>query len=162
MQRDLDRIANLLAQSLGAFIWKEQNKVEDVPKDCKIIMSILRYEESLSARSAAMTAFQGIYPLSDTNDKSGYPGEDPTILRILLSSDLAARGLDIDEISHVFNFDLPDSSDTYVHRSGRTGRFGRDGMVVSLISAEQEFVLQRLANKLTLDIPCIARQHLKS
>jgi hypothetical protein len=81
-------------------------------------------------------------------------------LKILLSSDLPARGLDISDISHVINFDLCEG-DTYVHRGGRAGRLGRKGLVMSLITSDQEFVLERLANKLGLDIQCIARQQSK-
>ena len=73
---------------------------------------------------------------------------------------MAARGLDISNISHVINFDLPhdNEGDTYVHRGGRAGRLGRKGKVMSLITADQEFVLERLANKLSLDLKCVARQ----
>ena len=81
-------------------------------------------------------------------------------MRILLATDLAARGLDLPNISHVMNFDLPNESDgdTYVHRGGRAGRLGRTGKVVPLITADQEFVLERLANRLSLDISCVSRQ----
>jgi len=79
-------------------------------------------------------------------------------LRILLCTDLAARGLDIAEITHVINYDLPHEGDIYVHRGGRAGRLGRKGLVMSIITKEQEFVLERLANKLGLDLKCIARQ----
>lgn len=83
-------------------------------------------------------------------------------LNILITSDLAARGLDIADITHVINYDLPRESDTYVHRGGRAGRLGRKGMVISIITNEQEFVLNRLANKLGLDMKCISRQQQRS
>jgi superfamily II DNA/RNA helicase len=53
-------------------------------------------------------------------------------LRVLVATDVAARGLDVPTITHVFNFDLPRSPADYVHRIGRTGRAGRDGVAVSL------------------------------
>jgi superfamily II DNA/RNA helicase len=74
---------------------------------------------------------------------------------------LAARGLDIADISHVIHFDLPDDADTYVHRAGRTGRMGRKGQVLAIITPEQEFVLKRLTNKLNVETKCLARQQVK-
>jgi len=53
-------------------------------------------------------------------------------VKVLVATDVAARGLDIDDISHVFNYDLPDDSEIYVHRIGRTGRAGKTGIAISL------------------------------
>src|SRR5690606_25224364 len=55
-------------------------------------------------------------------------------LRFLVCTDVAARGIDISHLTHVINFDFPDSSEQYVHRTGRTGRAGRMGTAVSLVS----------------------------
>jgi len=55
-------------------------------------------------------------------------------LRILLSSDLLARGIDIQQLSLVLNFDLPREKETYIHRIGRSGRYGRKGVAINLIS----------------------------
>ncbi|MCE5276886.1 MAG: DEAD/DEAH box helicase [Planctomycetaceae bacterium] len=57
--------------------------------------------------------------------------------RVLVASDIAARGLDVDDISHVFNYDLPNVAETYVHRIGRTGRAGARGKAISFCSEEQ-------------------------
>jgi superfamily II DNA/RNA helicase len=57
---------------------------------------------------------------------------------LLVASDVAARGLDIPEVSHVFNFDVPHHPDDYVHRVGRTGRAGRSGTAISLVSPADE------------------------
>jgi ATP-dependent RNA helicase DeaD len=54
-------------------------------------------------------------------------------VKVLVATDVAARGLDIDDISHVFNYDLPDDSELYVHRIGRTGRAGKTGIAISLV-----------------------------
>jgi superfamily II DNA/RNA helicase len=60
---------------------------------------------------------------------------------LLVASDVAARGLDIPEVSHVFNFDVPHHPDDYVHRIGRTGRAGRLGTAISIVSpADQKSV----------------------
>lgn len=53
-------------------------------------------------------------------------------MKVLVATDVAARGLDVDDISHVFNFDLPDDAEVYVHRIGRTGRAGKTGIAISL------------------------------
>ena len=61
---------------------------------------------------------------------------------ILVATDVAARGLDIDHVSHVFNFDLPTAPEVYVHRIGRTGRIGRDGVAITLVSPREQRFLQ--------------------
>ena len=60
---------------------------------------------------------------------------------LLVASDVAARGLDIPDVSHVFNFDVPHHADDYVHRIGRTGRAGRSGVAITIVApAEQKAV----------------------
>lgn len=61
---------------------------------------------------------------------------------VLVATDVAARGLDIPQISHVVNYDLPDTASDYVHRIGRTGRAGRSGMAVSFVSEEQRYLVR--------------------
>jgi ATP-dependent RNA helicase RhlE len=58
-------------------------------------------------------------------------------VRALVATDVAARGLDIDELPHVVNFDLPNNPEDYIHRIGRTGRAGQSGAAISLVSAEE-------------------------
>ena len=59
-------------------------------------------------------------------------------IRTLVATDIAARGIDVDGISHVVNFDLPNVPETYVHRIGRTARAGADGVAISLIAGAEE------------------------
>ncbi|HWE82588.1 MAG TPA: DEAD/DEAH box helicase [Gaiellaceae bacterium] len=66
----------------------------------------------------------------------------------LIATDVAARGLDIDDITHVINFDPPRTEDDYVHRVGRTGRAGRSGTGLTLVLPEQRHEVGRLADKL--------------
>src|SRR6202035_2123803 len=58
-------------------------------------------------------------------------------IRTLVATDIAARGIDVDGISHVVNYDLPNVPETYVHRIGRTARAGADGVAISLIAGEE-------------------------
>lgn len=58
-------------------------------------------------------------------------------VRVLIATDIAARGIDIHDLPHVVNFDLPNDSETYVHRIGRTGRAGKDGVAISFCSQEE-------------------------
>jgi ATP-dependent RNA helicase DeaD len=65
-------------------------------------------------------------------------------LPLLVATDVAARGLDIEHVTHVINFDLPDATETYVHRIGRTGRVGRTGRAISFISPRERQELRRI------------------
>jgi superfamily II DNA/RNA helicase len=121
------------------------------------ITSVLRFEDSLSQRAGATKAFAA----SDDNSSSGSSSSSSSSsssFRVMLTGDLAARGLDIAGITHVIHFDLPPDADTYLHRSGRAGRLGRKGQVISILTPDQEFVLQRLSNALSLDLKCVGRQ----
>jgi ATP-dependent RNA helicase DeaD len=59
-------------------------------------------------------------------------------LKVLVATDVAARGLDIDDISHVFNYHLPDDAEVYVHRIGRTGRAGKTGVAITLLAPREK------------------------
>jgi ATP-dependent RNA helicase DeaD len=59
-------------------------------------------------------------------------------LKVLVATDVAARGLDIDDISHVFNYHLPDDAEVYIHRIGRTGRAGKTGVAITLLSPKEK------------------------
>ncbi len=65
-------------------------------------------------------------------------------LRVLVATDIAARGVDIDELPHVVNYDLPNIAETYVHRIGRTGRGGKNGVAVSFCSKEEKADLKSI------------------
>lgn len=69
-------------------------------------------------------------------------------VNVLVATDVASRGLDIDDISHVFNFDLPLTADVYLHRIGRTGRAGRKGVAISLVEAHDHLLLGRIGRYL--------------
>ena len=74
-------------------------------------------------------------------------------LRFLVASDVAARGLDIPSVSHVFNFDVPSHSEDYVHRIGRTGRAGRAGRAVTLAAPMDDKYLKAIEDLIQKEIP---------
>ena len=74
-------------------------------------------------------------------------------LRLLVASDVAARGLDIPAVSHVFNFDVPRNAEDYVHRIGRTGRAGRSGEAFTIVSPDDAKSLANVIKLIQKDIP---------
>ncbi len=76
-------------------------------------------------------------------------------LRVLVATDIAARGIDIDELTHVINFELPNIPETYVHRIGRTGRAGNNGIAISFCSAEERSELKDIQKLIGKTIPVI-------
>lgn len=58
--------------------------------------------------------------------------------RIMVATDVLGRGIDIERINIVFNYDMPDSSDQYLHRVGRAGRFGTKGLAISFVTTEED------------------------
>ncbi len=83
-------------------------------------------------------------------------------VRVLVATDIAARGLDVTGISHVINFNLPREAETYVHRIGRTARAGAAGDAVSFCSAEERGLLGRIERLLRHKVPVEARHSRKS
>ena len=77
---------------------------------------------------------------------------------ILIASDIAARGLDVDDISHVINYEMPNEAEVYVHRIGRTGRAGKKGIAISFCGAEERVMLDEIERLLTTTIPVIEEQ----
>jgi ATP-dependent RNA helicase RhlE len=75
------------------------------------------------------------------------------ILRVLVATDIAARGIDIDELSHVINYDLPETPETYVHRMGRTGRAGLSGEAYSFCSQDENHLLKSVEKHIKMSIP---------
>jgi translation initiation factor 4A len=66
------------------------------------------------------------------------------ITRILITTDLLARGIDIQQVSLVINFDLPNNRESYIHRIGRSGRFGRKGVAINLVSPRDKPVMKEI------------------
>ena len=91
--------------------------------------------KSQSARTKALASF-----------KSGG-------IRVLVATDIAARGLDIEQLPHVVNFELPNVPEDYVHRIGRTGRAGMEGTAISLVSPDEQKQLKDIERLIGRDIP---------
>ena len=79
-------------------------------------------------------------------------------LRVLVATDIAARGIDVDDLSHVINYDLPESPETYVHRIGRTGRAKKTGIAISFCSQDEAHLLRAIEKVNQINIPVIQNQ----
>ncbi len=78
--------------------------------------------------------------------------------RILVATDIAARGIDVDQLSHVYNYELPNVPETYVHRIGRTGRAGASGMAVSFCDTEEREYLRDIQKLIKINLP-VVKEH---
>jgi ATP-dependent RNA helicase RhlE len=74
-------------------------------------------------------------------------------IRVLVATDIAARGIDIDQLPHVINYELPNVSEDYVHRIGRTGRAGNNGEAISLVCVDEHEYLKNIEKLIKKDIP---------
>lgn len=79
-------------------------------------------------------------------------------IRVLVATDIAARGIDVEELSLVVNFDLPDVPETYVHRIGRTGRAGAEGVAISFCDDEEKQCLKDIEKTISKSIPVVEDQ----
>jgi ATP-dependent RNA helicase RhlE len=115
------------------------DKIAKELKKARINADAIHGNKSQTARQYALTSF-----------KAGK-------LKVLVATDIAARGIDVDALEHVINFDLPDVPETYVHRIGRTGRAGANGMAISFCDGKDEMKNLKGINKLIgLKIPAVA------
>jgi ATP-dependent RNA helicase RhlE len=106
------------------------DKIAKHLKQAKIYADAIHGNKSQSARQTALSNF-----------KKGK-------LKVLVATDIAARGIDVDSLEHVINFDLPDVPETYVHRIGRTGRAGASGVAISFCDGKEEMSNLKDINKL--------------
>ena len=113
----------------GANRLAEQLDKQDIPA------MAIHGNKSQSARTRALAAF-----------KDGS-------LQVLVATDIAARGLDISELPHVVNFELPNVAEDYVHRIGRTGRAGSEGQAISLVCVDEHGLLRNIEKLIKRDLP---------
>lgn len=110
------------------------NKVTQFLEEYNVKVGVIHGNKSQAARQRALNAFK-----------------DGTA-RILVATDIAARGIDVDDVTHVINYDLPNEPESYVHRIGRTGRAGASGIAYSFCDADERDYL--------IDIERLIQQHL--
>jgi ATP-dependent RNA helicase RhlE len=109
---------------------------------------------SRADRVARMLVRSGIKAVAIHGDRSqsqrnaALAGFRSRTYRVMVATDVAARGLDIPDVSHVINYDLPDESENYIHRIGRTARMGKAGEALSLVTPEERATLGRLERTL--------------
>jgi len=111
------------------------NKVVRHLAHVSVAADAIHGNKSQTARKQALTNFKGGH------------------IRVLVATDIAARGLDIDEVTHVINYDLPNEPESYVHRIGRTGRAGASGIAYSFCDAEERAYLIDIERLIRLHIP---------
>ncbi|MBN2102633.1 DEAD/DEAH box helicase [bacterium] len=73
-------------------------------------------------------------------------------LRFLVATDVAARGLDIPSLSHVFQYQIPEDFEVYIHRAGRTGRAGATGVAIAMVNQKEKFMLNRIVKRYNIDM----------
>lgn len=111
------------------------DKVARMLSKAKIGAEAIHGDKSQNARQRALTRFK---------DRS---------LRVLIATDIAARGIDVDHLTHVINYELPEVPETYVHRIGRTGRAGRSGVAISFCGVEEVPLLKDITRLIGKRIP---------
>ncbi|HLB40398.1 MAG TPA: DEAD/DEAH box helicase, partial [Candidatus Babeliales bacterium] len=109
-----------------------------------------RLAKQLAKADFAAVSFQG--NLSQSRRRAILDGFRNSEFQILVATDIAARGIDISLISHVINYDLPDTLEAYTHRIGRTGRAGRQGHAYTLVGKRDRGFVRALERKLNLSL----------
>jgi ATP-dependent RNA helicase RhlE len=139
----LQLLDKLLAENKGTVLIFSRTK-HGATKISKAIMNMghssveIHSNRSLPQRQAAMAGFK--------NGK----------FRILVATDIAARGIDVNDISLVINYDLPDNKDDYVHRIGRTGRAGKTGKAISFAGPDERMAIRMIERLIKKTIPVLA------
>lgn len=82
-------------------------------------------------------------------------------IQYLIATDVAARGLDVSGVTHIFNYDIPESTESYIHRIGRTGRMGGDGVAITFITPKDEDMFSQIQSAIERKIPLEEHIHSK-
>lgn len=126
---------------------------EDVDK-CIIFCRMKREVDRLSEHLEALGfSAKGLHGDVEQEDREAIiKGYRRGEIKIMVATDVAARGLDVKNVSHVFNYHIPFDPQSYVHRIGRTGRAGKSGKAITLVSTEEFRELQRIKNEVGADM----------
>jgi ATP-dependent RNA helicase DeaD len=109
---------------------------------CRTKLGTAKLDDTLRARGLGVKALHG--DMSQGQRDGVMLAFKDHRLRLLAATDVAARGLDIEHVTHVINYDVPDATDTYVHRIGRTGRVGRTGRAITFVTPAQRDEIARI------------------
>ncbi len=145
IQVDAHRRIDLLQQLLQQENWRQVLVFVATKRDADEIADTLRLA-GIAAAAFHGDAAQGIRTLVLDNFRSGQ-------LRVMVATDVAARGLDIQQLPAVINYDLPRSTDDYTHRIGRTGRAGESGLAISLVDASSETHMRLIEKRQQQRVP---------
>jgi ATP-dependent RNA helicase RhlE len=141
---DKERKRELLSYLIGSRNWRQVLVFTRTKHGANRLAQQLE-KDGLSAAAIHGNKSQGARTRALAHFKSGQ-------IRVLVATDIAARGLDIDQLPHVVNYELPNVSEDYVHRIGRTGRAGRDGEAISLVCVDEDKLLRDIERLLKRDI----------
>ncbi|MDJ0805470.1 MAG: DEAD/DEAH box helicase [Gammaproteobacteria bacterium] len=142
---DKARKRELLAHKIGAENWRQVLVFTRTKHGANRLAKQLE-KDGLSASAIHGNKSQGARTRALADFKRGD-------VRVLVATDIAARGLDIDQLPHVVNFELPNVPEDYVHRIGRTGRAGNEGEAISLVCVDELKLLQDIERVLQRKIP---------
>lgn len=142
---DKHRKAELLAYLIGSRNWQQVLVFTKTKQGSDALVNELQLD-GIKAASINGDKSQGARQRALDDFKSGK-------VRALIATDVAARGLDIEQLSYVVNFDMPFKAEDYVHRIGRTGRAGSEGLAVSLMSLDEEWALKAIEDLLDTRLP---------
>ena len=130
--------------------------LKDEPVDRALVFTRTKHgaDKVVKSLAKANIAAQAIHGNKSQNHRERTLAEFRSgKIRTLVATDIAARGIDVDGISHVVNFDIPNIPETYVHRIGRTARAGADGIAISLVDADEVAYLRDIEKLIRQDLP---------
>ncbi|MCP3666990.1 MAG: ATP-dependent RNA helicase RhlE [Gammaproteobacteria bacterium] len=142
---DKSRKRELLSHMIGSHNWRQVLVFTRTKHGANRLAQQLE-KDGLSAAAIHGNKSQG----ARTRALAGFKSGD---VRVLVATDIAARGLDIDQLPHVVNFELPNVPEDYVHRIGRTGRAGNEGEAISLVCVDEHKLLRDIERLLKSEIP---------